>query len=129
MRDAHLGEIARQISLGGSRSVIEGADLQGRGRRFDPSSAYHLTQYVRRPSVFIEEVKDLHQHTQGLGMRRVLLIISEPESTKSKTSGCRSRGPRTTTPSGSSGPMRFSLASNASSSTSSVLVGIGVPSK
>src|SRR5262249_30743881 len=56
-RDAHVGEIAYPVSLGRTQSLIDGADLQGRGRRFDPCSAYHLTQYVRRPSVFIEEVK------------------------------------------------------------------------
>src|SRR5262249_38203157 len=91
---------SQKLNARADSSAGRARPLQGRGRRFDPSSAYHLTQYVRRPSVFIEEVNDLHRHTQGLGMRRVLLIISEPESTKSKTSGCRSKGPRTTTPSG-----------------------------
>jgi hypothetical protein len=41
-----------------------------------------------------------------LGIFRVLLIISEPDSANTSTSGCSCHGPRWTTPNHRSGPMR-----------------------
>src|SRR5688572_5618723 len=65
---------------------------------------------------------------QGLGMRSVLLIISEPDSAYSSTSGCSCQ-PRSTTPPHSASPIAPCHAAIASTTTSARLVGIGVPSK
>src|SRR3546814_4919380 len=65
----------------------------------------------------------------GLGMRRVLLTISVPDSAYTSTSGCSCHGPSCHTPNHRSPPMRPRNAATASRTTIARLVGIGVPSK
>ena len=62
-------------------------------------------------------------------MRIVLLIISEPDSANTSTSGCNCHGPSCSAPNGKAAPMRSLQASHASRPTMATLVGIGVPSK
>ena len=68
-------------------------------------------------------------HAYGLGMRRVLLIISEPDSANISTSGWNCHGPSLTIPNQMSSPIAPCQAATASTTTSAKLVGIGVPSK
>src|SRR5690606_28171752 len=66
---------------------------------------------------------------QGLGMRTVLLTISEPEIANISTSGWNCHGPSLTMPSHRSVPIAPCAAAIHSTTTSTRLVGIGVPSK
>jgi hypothetical protein len=63
------------------------------------------------------------------GMRSVRLIINDPDSAHSSTSGCNCHGPSCQTPSHKALPARCSHTATASTPTSTTLVGIGVPSK
>ncbi|KAG1183439.1 hypothetical protein G6F35_015346 [Rhizopus arrhizus] len=65
----------------------------------------------------------------GLGIRRVLLIISDPDRANSSTIGCSCHGPICHWPNQISWPMAPVPAAIASTITSTRLVGIGVPSK
>src|SRR5687768_404322 len=66
---------------------------------------------------------------QGLGMRSVLLIMSEPEMTKITTSGCSCHGPSVQTPPQRLSSTRPRQAASARTPVRTTLVGIGVPSK
>src|SRR5712692_1770597 len=99
-------------------SVFESVADEHRGHReqTEERQPVHDSPRLRSAERFGQAV------AQGFGMRTVLLIMSEPEITKSSTSGCRLKGPRLTTPSGSSAPVRPRHASPTIKRTSSVLV-------
>src|SRR5690606_24703037 len=69
------------------------------------------------------------QGPYGLGIWMVLLIMSEPDRANSSTSGCSCHGPSCHWPHHRSAPIRPCQAATASTTTSTRLVGIGVPSK
>ena len=94
VRAAHLGDAARARRRSPSRPTRPGESRSS--RRADP--LHGLARRSARPHYAAGRIASFWRpasRAQSFGTRTVLLIISDPDSAQSSTSGCRTAGPRT----------------------------------